>query len=232
MAGALSSYTGWQKRLVSALVLGPLTLAVIWVGGPPFLVMLVLCTAICLYEWVNITIRSRYRAVFLPAGILYICFSFWACYLIRESFETADNAFAFVIMIWASDIGAYVVGKLVGGPKMAPTISPKKTWAGFCGALLLPAAAMIMFMIWRGGMPEASHALFFFLFGMIGVVVGFTGQAGDLLISFFKRDAKVKDAGQLIPGHGGLIDRVDSMMLAAPVYFGVLEWVESVFIVS
>ena len=130
-------------------------------------------------------------------------------------------------MVWASDIGAYFFGKTFGGPKMAERISPNKTWAGMVGAMVVPA---LVLMIWpflfkagwgwdvmRG--EEIVHVypnVFSSL--IVGLGVGMAGQCGDLLISLFKRQAEVKDSGSLIPGHGGLLDRIDAMMLTAPLF--------------
>jgi phosphatidate cytidylyltransferase len=132
-----------------------------------------------------------------------------------------------VVTLWASDSGAYFVGRKFGGPKLAPVISPKKTWSGFCGALFSAGIMLFLFYylffshhaIFRMG-TVSGRPLEFFLTGMIA---GGVGQAGDLLESFFKRKAGVKDTGNLIPGHGGLLDRIDSLLLASPVFLA-LSW--------
>ena len=120
-------------------------------------------------------------------------------------------------MVWGSDSGAYFVGKAIGGAKLAKSISPNKTWAGFIGALVMPALiGVIGLFILRGLDGFIGEQAFKIAF--IGILIGVAGQTGDLLVSALKRKAGVKDTGQLIPGHGGLLDRVDSLMLAAPVY--------------
>jgi phosphatidate cytidylyltransferase len=119
--------------------------------------------------------------------------------------------FVLLLVIWAGDIGAYAIGRVIGGPRLAPRISPGKTWSGAIGGLAasvcVGAIAAVVLGIWQ---PVWLAAL---LAGLLGVV----GQAGDLLESALKRHFRVKDSGGLIPGHGGLLDRVDAVLTAAPV---------------
>ena len=113
--------------------------------------------------------------------------------------------------VWSADIGAYVVGKIVGGPKLAPSISPGKTWSGAVGG---QAAAMIISVVFSKTLLQDQGIM-----GMIflGGATCVASQIGDLLQSYFKRVNKVKDSGKLIPGHGGVLDRIDGILLAAPV---------------
>ncbi|MGB4106654.1 MAG: phosphatidate cytidylyltransferase [Alphaproteobacteria bacterium] len=210
-----------QKRVISASVIIPIVVAGILIGGVPFIILVSLNAAIVMYEWFYLSIRSKHRALFLLAGLFYVLVAFWSCYLIRVD-HGIRYALLFVIMIWASDIGGYVFGKVIGGPKMAKTISPNKTWAGFAGAAIFPIIAANIYLhtydyIYSAqtldGITRVSLAMF-----VMGAIIGIVGQAGDLLISWFKRHVEVKDSSALIPGHGGLLDRVDAMMLAAPVY--------------
>ena len=123
-----------------------------------------------------------------------------------------------MMCVWASDIGAYFTGKRLKGPKMAPKISPNKTWAGFLGAMFfggLTLWAMSFFV--QAGIPGG-------LLFLSGSVFGAVGQAGDLLVSILKRQAGTKDTGNLIPGHGGLLDRIDSLLLVIPVAAAMLLW--------
>lgn len=126
------------------------------------------------------------------------------------------TAFMF-IAVWASDSIAYVFGRLIGGPKLAPKISPKKTWAGLIGSMTGAAAALCL-----GGYILKSHFDFeiapYAHLAAFGLFLGVIGQIGDLAISLFKRSSKVKDMGRLIPGHGGVLDRIDALLLIAPFY--------------
>lgn len=111
--------------------------------------------------------------------------------------------------VWATDIGAYVAGKSIGGPKLAPGISPKKTWAGLIGGALAAGLISLLLADWGGyGLSWRFFAL--------GLALALAAQAGDLAESAVKRHFGVKDSSGIIPGHGGLFDRVDGLIAAAP----------------
>jgi phosphatidate cytidylyltransferase len=113
------------------------------------------------------------------------------------------------VVVWATDIGGYVAGKALGGPKLAPRISPGKTWAGFIGATVLAAGAGAAFV---AAAPEASMLRL----ALAAVGASLVAQGGDLLESAVKRHFAVKDSGTIIPGHGGVFDRLDGLLAAAP----------------
>jgi phosphatidate cytidylyltransferase len=120
------------------------------------------------------------------------------------------NVIVLLLVVWASDIGAYVAGRAIGGPRLAPAISPGKTWSGAVGGLV--AAALIgaaASAILRNG-PVFWRPMLF------AVLIGIIGQAGDLFESQLKRHFGVKDSGSMIPGHGGLLDRLDALLTAVP----------------
>jgi phosphatidate cytidylyltransferase len=148
----------------------------------------------------------------LPIGVPYIAPAVIALIWLRGlPAYGLTYVIVLLLVIWATDIGAYVAGRAIGGRKLAPTISPGKTWSGAAGGLLAGmlvgffAADSLGFaaMPWRTALTA----------GLIGCI----GQAGDLLESGLKRHFKVKDSGSLIPGHGGLLDRLDAVLTAAPV---------------
>lgn len=114
-----------------------------------------------------------------------------------------------VVVIWATDIGAYLVGRIIGGTKLAPKISPGKTWSGSIGGLLIGGFAGAM-------MTGGVHGIDWWALGP-ACILSFFAQAGDLLESAIKRRLGVKDSGDTIPGHGGLFDRLDGFLAAAPV---------------
>ena len=115
-----------------------------------------------------------------------------------------------LVVVWTTDILAYLVGRNVGGPRLAPSISPGKTWSGLCGGVLAAALAGAV-TAWAAGSERLLHGAG--LGGLLAVV----SQIGDLIESALKRRAGVKDSGTLIPGHGGVLDRLDGLVLAAPV---------------
>jgi phosphatidate cytidylyltransferase len=120
------------------------------------------------------------------------------------------NVLFVVAIVWASDIGAYAAGRLIGGPRLAPAVSPSKTWAGAGGGLAFAALAALAVAGATG--PFAPLAVL-----AVVLLLGTASQAGDLLESWIKRRCRVKDSSRLIPGHGGLLDRVDGLLAAAPV---------------
>ncbi len=119
-----------------------------------------------------------------------------------------QNTLFLLLIVWSSDIGAYAIGRLIGGPRLAPAISPAKTWSGAAGGLL---AAGLMGYVAAGALapPTNLHAF------VLASFLGFVSQTGDLAESALKRYCRVKDSGQLIPGHGGVFDRVDGLLAAA-----------------
>lgn len=119
------------------------------------------------------------------------------------------NVLFLVLLVWASDVGAYAAGRLFGGPRLAPLVSPSKTWAGALGGLLAAAliGAAVAAAAGEGGEGRAA---------LVAALLGIATQAGDLLESWVKRRFGVKDSGRLIPGHGGLLDRLDGLLAAAP----------------
>ncbi|MFL5335894.1 MAG: phosphatidate cytidylyltransferase [Geminicoccaceae bacterium] len=120
-----------------------------------------------------------------------------------------------LLVVCATDICAYLVGRTIGGPKLAPRISPGKTWSGLCGGV---AGASL-----TGGIAAMALGAGYGLAAAVGALLALVGQGGDLFESALKRRAGVKDSGYLIPGHGGLLDRIDGLAFAAPVFAG-LVW--------
>lgn len=118
------------------------------------------------------------------------------------------------------DTMGYLVGRLVGGIRLIPSISPGKTWSGAIGGFLASPLPLAVYGWFMGGMESAV------LFGGIGVVVGVSAIGGDLVESWFKRCHMIKDASQILPGHGGILDRLDGYLLAVPVFYGMLWLVQ------
>ena len=213
-----------RKRILSALVLAPFTLWVLWQGGALFDIVVVAGACLAAYEWIGLSVKTSRRGFFTAFGLIYILCSAWCCYTLRTEYGAALTLLLFV-MVWASDIDAYFTGKIIGGPKLAVSISPNKTWAGLAGATVSPAVLGIIFYIYNAGfaIPQVLGAM------LVGAVIGVSGQVGDLVVSFVKRQADVKDSGNLIPGHGGLLDRIDALLLALPVFVLILENFPHVF---
>lgn len=150
------------------------------------------------------------RSLWQAAGPLYLGIPGVALFDLRA--ESGRGLWLVLLLfaaIWAADTGALVSGKLIGGPKLAPVLSPNKTWAGFVGGTALAALAAALVVAVLGGSPIRGAA--------VGVVLALAGHAGDLFESWVKRRVGRKDSGHLIPGHGGVLDRIDSILFAVPV---------------
>ncbi len=157
----------------------------------------------------NVAARARdERGIWVVVGIVFIAIPCFALVWLREQpsfgFETA---LWLLLVVWATDSAAYLAGSVFGGPKLAPAISPSKTWAGAVGGLAAGAAATIGLAQVFGLVPTVA-------FLAAGFGLAFLTQCGDLAESFMKRTFGVKDASDLIPGHGGALDRLDGMIFA------------------
>ncbi len=159
--------------------------------------------------------RSRVPGVptlWFGAGVLYIGLGGIGFIWLRGDDGAGLAAILFVVLIvWASDIGAYMVGRLVGGPKLAPAISPNKTWSGALGGLAAAVLVGLGVAAWADPAARLGHV------ALLAAILGTAAAAGDLLESAIKRHFHVKDSSGLIPGHGGLLDRVDGLLAAIPV---------------
>jgi phosphatidate cytidylyltransferase len=129
-------------------------------------------------------------------------------YVMREG--GSRSVFWLLAVVWATDIGAYAFGRTIGGPKLAPSVSPNKTWSGAVGGLVSAVLISAGLLIWAYG-QEVSAVLL-----ILAAALSVVSQAGDLFESALKRRYQVKDSGGLIPGHGGVMDRFDGLWAAAP----------------
>ncbi|MFA6021459.1 MAG: phosphatidate cytidylyltransferase [Rhodospirillales bacterium] len=145
----------------------------------------------------------------MALGGFYIFLPLASFVVLRSAPEGQGLVIWLFLIVWATDIGAYVAGLSIGGPKLAPSISPKKTWAGLVGGMVAAAAIAIWAGSWFGFVSSSLKL------GLIGAVLAVVAQAGDLFESHVKRLSGAKDSSQLIPGHGGFLDRVDGLMAAA-----------------
>ena len=149
------------------------------------------------------------RLLWQAAGPLYLGIPGVALYALRG---LPGHGLSLVLVlfaaVWATDTGALVSGKLIGGPKLAPALSPNKTWAGFLGGAMIAAAVVAGIMVALGG-NWVRGAVF-------GAAIALFSHAGDLFESWVKRGVGRKDSGHLIPGHGGVLDRIDSILFAVP----------------
>jgi len=151
------------------------------------------------------------------AALLFIVLPF--SYIVRlDEIEPAGRQLVLftLVLVWAGDMLAYFVGKSLGRVPMAPLLSPKKTWEGALGNVLASMIVAVLFAKWM--QTDVITLL------VIAGVANIAGQAGDLIESAYKRGAAVKDSGALLPGHGGMLDRIDSLILAAPAVWILYQW--------
>ena len=203
------------KRVVSSIILIPIALYFIIVGSNLFNFFISVCFVIIGLEWYKMS-KDKFHFIF---GYFFLIFSFYTIYSLRNNFDQEYIHIMFVVLICvATDIGGYAFGKIFRGPKLTK-ISPKKTYSGMIGGFVLSIIAILIF----------NNYVFFYQIEnfnqkiiILTLLVSAISQVGDLIISYFKRLSKIKDTGNIIPGHGGLLDRVDGMIFAFPFYYMVI----------
>ncbi|MDC0460727.1 phosphatidate cytidylyltransferase [Candidatus Pelagibacter sp.] len=196
-----------QKRILSSIILIPLVVSLILLGSYYLIFFTTICFFVSLYEWNKIVTKIQLK--FLGALILF--FSFFSFYKI----STSDLWFFVLLICISTDIGGYVFGKLLRGPKLTK-ISPNKTYSGMLGSYFFSLIVIAVIIYFN------SLALNIEWF-IVTVAISTVSQIGDITISYFKRLSKVKNTGKLIPGHGGLLDRIDGMIFAFPFYYFILS---------
>ncbi len=200
------------KRILSSIILLPIVIFFIIKGSFLFNSLILICSIITLYEWQLMSKGKNYNIF----GFIYIIASFYIIYLLRNYSDDKYLFFLLILIICIStDIGGYVFGKVFKGPKLTK-ISPNKTYAGMIGAFLLSIFTATFFLIYYDYyLIDRFEILNIYNFIFI-IFISFVSQFGDILISFFKRRSKIKNSGKIIPGHGGLLDRIDGMIFAFP----------------
>ena len=200
-----------KNRILSSIVLIPIVFFCVIKGSFLFNFLIFICFLITSYEWYKMTRKNPY---YLP-GIFFLVLSFYTVYQIRTNLlEFEYRYFMFILLICIStDLGGFILGKILKGPKLTK-ISPKKTFSGLIGGYLLSIIFLSMFFKSTFS-PLQENELTFGIYIFI-LLVSTVSQLGDIIISYFKRLSKVKDTGKIIPGHGGLLDRIDGMIFAFP----------------
>lgn len=182
----------------------------------PSAALLVILIGTCWAFW-----KSK-RNISLTFGTLYICLPIFALsyiYYINENISR-EIVLWLLFVVWATDIGGYVVGKSVGGPKLAPRVSAKKTWSGLLGAIGFACFVAYVFALYLKAYDYLNEEAISFsqikwVLIVSAGVLAVVSQMGDLFESFIKRKLNLKDSSNLIPGHGGLFDRVDGLLFAS-----------------
>ena len=193
------------KRIISSIILLPLAFYFIIQGSFLLIFFTAICFIVSCFEWHMMSKKKKFYSIY---GFILLTFSFYTFY--ELSIELID-VFYVIIICSSTDIGGYAFGKIFKGPKLTK-ISPKKTYAGMFGGYflsLISLSVIISFLDY-----DTSLVLF-----LLTILISTVSQLGDILISYFKRLSNIKNTGKLIPGHGGLLDRIDGMIFAFPVYY-------------
>jgi len=204
-SAAPARFRGLLPRVVSAVILGPLLLAAVWIGFPWIDLVAAIAAPLMIGEWLRLTRRRPVaRAGLIAYSIAAVLALLW---LRHQPAFGRETILWIVACVWATDIGAYFIGSYAGGARLAPSISPSKTWSGLVGGASATAVVSALCGLAVGAGETLTLAL-------TGVGIALVAQAGDLLESAQKRQAGVKDSGRLIPGHGGILDRIDGLIAA------------------
>lgn len=192
-------------RIVSAAVMAPLALLAAYLGGWPFALFWGLAAIAVLWEWTTLV----HGAAWIVAGIGYAGIMLAAPMLLRSG---EDYGFVAIVLlfaiVWTTDIFGYFAGRAFGGPKLLPAVSPKKTWSGAIAGTLGAMIVAVLVASFFGAFNKVAIAT-------MALLLSAVAQLGDLLESWVKRKFGAKDASQLIPGHGGVMDRLDGFWAAA-----------------
>lgn len=209
MSGALTMQHEWaglvgrveRRRLSMLALMASLSMLSPFADGPGFLSLGFIIGGAFFITAVD-------RSFKLGWGVFYCALPVMALLYLRDQDNGLLLAFWTMATVWATDVGAYFAGRGIGGPKIAPSISPSKTWAGLAGGMVA-ALGFAVFMREQFDLP--------FVLVLAAAPLAIIAQIGDFLESWLKRQAGVKDSGALIPGHGGILDRVDGLVPVAPV---------------
>ncbi len=196
----------FTKRVLSSIILLPLTFFIVIEGSFLFIAFISICFLISIFEWNQMSKDKNYNKI----GFIFLVISFFSIYNLRINSDDNYIFFLFVVVICVStDIGGYIFGKFFKGPKLTK-FSPNKTLAGVLGGFTLSILSMLIFInIFNEPILSQKSII-------LSLLISFVSQLGDIIISYFKRKSNIKDTGKIIPGHGGMLDRIDGMIFAFP----------------
>lgn len=225
VVGAIAALREWHRlindrRLAREMFITGLTMiAVVWFAREPDGAGLAVAAIFAGAAVTAVSAALRRLPAFWPIpwhalGAFYLGLTVLSLVLFREMPEGVAIIGALFVAVWTADTAALLVGRIIGGLKLAPVLSPNKTWSGFIGGTLAACAAEAIYFAVLGGSPLLGAGL--------GIFLALTGHCGDLFESWVKRQFHAKNTGNLIPGHGGMLDRIDSLLFAAPAYAGLV----------
>ena len=201
----------FSKRLISSFIIIPISFYFIIKGSFYFNLFLLVCFSFSVFEWKKISLNK----VSFYLGVIFLIFSFYTCFNIRGN-NLNNNLLIFVFIITiciGTDIGGYTFGKLFKGPKITK-ISPNITYSGMIGSFVFAVFfSYLFFYFFKGQFFVSLDKTYIFL---LIIIISSVSQIGDLIISYFKRVSKLDDTGNIIPGHGGILDRIDGIIFVFP----------------
>lgn len=204
---SLVNSRNFQLRVASAMVLLPLAVLVVVYGGKIFQTAIIVLTALLAMEWQQMLdhgVKQR-KKIYQVIGLFYIALPMLALIDIRQHNNGLEILLWMLLAVISTDVGAYFFGMLIGGPKIAPSISPNKSWAGLAGGIIMT----LLFSYTYYAHYQALHYL------VLAPAISVISQMGDFTESAWKRHFNCKDSSDFIPGHGGFFDRMDSIITAA-----------------
>ena len=204
------------KRIVSSIILIPISFFFVFKGSIFFTLFLIFTFCVTTFEWLNLSRKLYSTKIF---GIFFLTLSFFLVYSFRVDF--GFNNFLFIILICIfTDVGGYSFGKILKGPKLTK-ISPNKTYSGVIGSFFISLIGTSIYLYYNEKIDTNIIDLNYYSIFII-LIISLVSQIGDLIISYFKRSEKIKDTGKVLPGHGGIFDRIDGLMfvvIIATIYF-------------
>lgn len=219
LAGALLSWE-WAQMVPSVrgaffaiLYLFTVTIAIVMGPGCPYFAVLIAALALAWFK-----AKGEARRNLLVLGVAYISIGIGSIMWLYELVGFGIT-FWFMLVVWSVDVGGLVVGCSLKGPKLAPKISPNKTWSGLFGGMLFSVIFGNLFCYYAGAGAHLQY------YGALAAVLAVVAQMGDLVESQIKRSLNLKDSSNLIPGHGGIFDRIDGMIFAAPLVYVLFRYV-------
>tara|TARA_E500000178_G_C16846468_1_gene673076 strand:- start:13 stop:678 length:666 start_codon:yes stop_codon:yes gene_type:complete len=203
-----------QKRIFSSIILIPLSLFFIIKGSFLFTFFMIIIFLVTSYEWFMMSKNKKYHYI----GYFFLTFSFYTVYSFRNNFGNEGESLVFFLYILliciSTDIGGYLFGKIFKGPKLTK-ISPNKTYSGMLGGYLFSFTIIFLLFEYSELLFDTNTKWLPKVYFHI-IIISTASQIGDIIISYFKRLSKIKDTGKIIPGHGGILDRIDGMIFAFP----------------
>tara|TARA_B100001063_G_C16744764_1_gene546836 strand:- start:978 stop:1637 length:660 start_codon:yes stop_codon:yes gene_type:complete len=204
-----------RQRILSSAILIPLCIFFINQGGFIFNISLLILFTMSVYEW----IKMNKKIIFYFFGTLFLSFSFISTFILRNNFEEKGQLLIFFLILIgiSTDLGGYIFGKLLKGPKFSK-ISPNKTYSGILGSYII-SIFFVNFLLQNLSLFYELKLSFNINIILLIFILSTISQLGDLVISYFKRLSNLKDTGKLIPGHGGLLDRIDGLIFIFPLFY-------------